>query len=313
MALGAGAHLVAWQAAGAVWAAGVALWSGGRALRQMRLRRTVRRRTRVPVPTLPAQASPPSEPRPTGRQWLQQQTRRLQRLLPPAQWRRLQDQWQLAGFTGSPGPYLLGRWLSGLGGAAVGLGISAAGWGLAGLPWLPPIALGAIGYLLWGAWFRERVRQAQKTLEDQLPMVFDLFAVSLEAGLSFEAAVRRCVPHLPGVAGREWQHVVGDWDRGASRAEGLMALAARTASPELHHFQLWVAQAERTGSGLAVALRVQADRVKQARVQRAREQAALVPVKILFPLVLFIFPAVFVAILGPGLISILHGLAGGGF
>jgi tight adherence protein C len=177
---------------------------------------------------------------------------------------------------------------------------------------LVPVATACIGYLFLGVRLRSRYQQGQNQVEASLPEAFDLISVSMEAGQSFEASLRRTVPRLPGVAGQQFARVVQDLEVGLTRVEALRELAERTQIEELKRFHALLAQAERTGAGMSVVLKAQADRVKQQRVAKAREQAAMIPVKILFPLALFIFPAIFVAILGGGVISMIHAFSHGG-
>jgi tight adherence protein C len=177
---------------------------------------------------------------------------------------------------------------------------------------LVPVGLAIVGYLFMGVRLNTAFQNGQRQIEAALPEAFDLISVSMAAGLAFEAALRRTATHLPGIAGQQFGRVVQDLEVGMTRVEALKGLADRTRIEELKRFHALVAQAERTGASMSNVLRAQADRVKQARVQRAREQAATVPIKILFPLALFIFPSLFVAILGGGIISIVqafgHGL-----
>ena len=218
------------------------------------------------------------------------------------------QRWGLAHLPGPAWLFPLGRW---------GLVVCAFGGGLLvpGFGWLRLAIAGglaAIAYVFPGAWLTARAQQVSHAVERALPDFFDLLGVSMEAGLGFDAALRRCIPHVPGVAGAEWRRVLQDLDRGRTRLEALTVFADRTGLPDLRRFCALVAQAEQTGAGLAVVLHVHAEQAKETRLWRAREQAAAVPVKILFPMVLFIFPAIFVVLIGPGLIAILHGLSHGG-
>jgi tight adherence protein C len=218
------------------------------------------------------------------------------------------QRWGLAHLPGPAWLFPLGRWGLAVGAFAGGLLVPGFGWlrlAIAG-------GLSAIAYVFPGAWLTARAQQVSRAVERALPDFLDLLGVSMEAGLGFDAALRRCIPHVPGVAGAEWRRVLQDLDRGRTRLEALGGFADRTGLPDLRRFCALVAQAEQTGAGLAVVLHVQAEQAKETRLWRAREQAASVPVKILFPMVLFIFPAIFVVLIGPGLIAILHGLSHGG-
>lgn len=168
-----------------------------------------------------------------------------------------------------------------------------------------PLALGLIGYVYVGVHVKTRAQRRMQDLDRRLPEVFDFLSVSVEAGLAFDGALRRLVGKTQGVVHDEFGRVLSDIQVGFTREEALRALAERTRLAELTRFASLVAQSERTGGGIAQILKVQGRRLKEMRVFRAREQAAQLPVKLLFPLVLFIFPTLFVVIVGPGAMSIM--------
>ena len=170
-----------------------------------------------------------------------------------------------------------------------------------------PLGMGAIGYIFMGVRVNTQAQIRLRQLERSLPEVFDLLSVSVEAGLAFDGALRKLVTNLgPGPAKDEFTRVLSDMQLGMSRSEALTALAERTKSRELKRFAGLVAQSDRTGAGIANALKVQARDIKAARAAQAREKAALIPVKIIFPMVLFIFPAIFIVILGPAMLSLIR-------
>ncbi len=169
-----------------------------------------------------------------------------------------------------------------------------------------PIGMGAIGYLFPGIHLRTAAKKHLTDLESALPEVFDILSMSMTAGLAFDGALRQMVSHLTQEpAHQEFFRTLSDMQLGLSRAEALMALAIRTQSPELKRFAQLVTQADRTGSGLAQTLRIQAKEIKELRASQARQKAALIPVKIIFPMIIFIFPAIFLIVLGPALLSLL--------
>lgn len=234
------------------------------------------------------------------------------RLIPAQAQRDLAQKLQVAGFKISAPAFMSLRLA--ITGAMLVLGmiVDASGAVSGSYSLLVPVGLAIVGYLFMGVRLNTAFQTGQHQIEAALPEAFDLISVSMAAGLAFEAALRRTATHLPGIAGQQFGRVVQDLEVGMTRVEALKGLADRTRIEELKRFHALVAQAERTGASMSNVLRAQADRVKQARVQRAREQAATVPIKILFPLALFIFPSLFVAILGGGIISIVqafgHGL-----
>ena len=156
--------------------------------------------------------------------------------------------------------------------------------------WLPDIVL-------------QRIIDARRTaIRRSLPDVLDLLVVSVEAGVGFDGAMQKVVEKSAGPLPDELARVLEQIRLGKSRAEALRETGQRTEVSDLISFVAAVQQAETLGVSIAKVLRVQADAARERRSQRAREAAAKLPVKLLFPLVFFIFPALFVVILGPGAI-----------
>ncbi len=169
-----------------------------------------------------------------------------------------------------------------------------------------PLGMALLGYAFMGVRLNTQAQVRLRVLEHSLPEVFDLLSVSVEAGLAFDGAMRKLLTNLPiGPAKDEFTRLMSDIQLGMTRATALSALAERTKSRELKRFAGLVAQSDRTGSGIASALKVQARDIKETRAAQAREKAALIPVKIIFPMVLFIFPAIFIVILGPAMLSLI--------
>ena len=171
---------------------------------------------------------------------------------------------------------------------------------------LVPLAAAMVGFLLPGIRLNTQAEKRRAAVEQSLPEVFDLLSVSVEAGLAFDGALRRVVENTDGPVHDEFAKVLADMQVGLPRVEALQALSARVRSDHLRRFASQVAQAERTGAGMASTLKIQARDIKYWRSSRAREKAASLPIKIIFPMVIFIFPAVFVVILGPAIVSVVH-------
>ena len=148
-------------------------------------------------------------------------------------------------------------------------------------------------------------------LRRELPDALDLMTISVEAGLSFDAALAQVARNTTGPMAEEFFRVLQEMQIGWGRAEAMRALSDRTDLPELRGFVLAMIQADAFGIPVANVLRVQADEMRVKRTQRAEEAAQKVPVKILFPLIFCIMPALFVVILGPAIIQIFTSLAGG--
>ncbi len=170
---------------------------------------------------------------------------------------------------------------------------------------LAPIALALVVFLYPSVHLNTKVQRRLAEVDRDLPEVFDLLSVSVEAGLAFDGAMRRVVSSMTGAARDEFARVLKDMQLGIPRAESLAALGTRTRSPQLRRFAALVAQSDRTGAGIGPALKIQARDIKDYRSAKAREKAASIPIKILIPMVLFIFPAMFVIILGPAVVSVL--------
>jgi len=157
-----------------------------------------------------------------------------------------------------------------------------------------------------------RIDKRRKAMEKELPDVIDLLVISVEAGLGFDSALGRVVQNVPGEISREFSRTLQETRVGVSRTEALRHLTERTDVDDLNTFVLALIQADQFGVSIARVLRVQAEEMRIRRRQRAQERAFKAPVKLVFPLVLFIFPALFVVILGPAGIAIVDAFSGGG-
>jgi len=151
---------------------------------------------------------------------------------------------------------------------------------------------------------RSKAGQRQHLMQRALPDALDLLSITVEAGLGFDAAVARVARQSGGPLGEELHRVLQEMQIGKSRSDALRDLADRTSIPELKSFVLAMVQADIFGISVAKVLQVQAREMRLKRRQRAEEQAQKVPVKIVFPLILCIFPSLFIVLLGPAVITI---------
>ena len=161
-----------------------------------------------------------------------------------------------------------------------------------------------LSLLLFRFMLKRRVLYFQQAIRKQLPNLLDMLTISVEAGLGFEQALERNSHHLPLELGREVRQILAEINLGKSRRDALRDAVARIGVEEFASFVNAVIQADRLGMGIANVLRVQATETRRRLGEKVKEQAMKAPIKILFPLVLFLFPALFIIILGPAMLRI---------
>ncbi len=144
----------------------------------------------------------------------------------------------------------------------------------------------------------------RKAMEKSLPDIIDLLVISVEAGLGFESAMGRVVQNVPGELAQEFQRTLQETRVGVSRHQALRHMSERTDVDDLNSFILSLIQADSFGVSISRMLRVQAEEMRVRRRQRIQEKAFAAPVKMIFPMMFCIFPAIFIVILGPAAISI---------
>jgi Flp pilus assembly protein TadC len=161
-----------------------------------------------------------------------------------------------------------------------------------------------IGYAFPRTWLKGKVKAKQKLVLKALPDALDLITTCVEAGLGLDAALQRVAEKSEGPLADELQKMLRDVSMGKLRRAAMTELGERTGVDELTNFITAIIQAEQLGVGIAQVLRVQSDQMRTQRRQRAERQAQEAPIKMIFPLVLFIFPAFLAVILGPAVIRI---------
>lgn len=174
----------------------------------------------------------------------------------------------------------------------------------AGLAILMIILLTIVGMFLPAAVINSKGEARQKAIRRAMPDSLDLLLVSVEAGLGFDMALNKVTQQMPGPLSEEIRRALDEIRMGSTREAALRGIARRTGVSELSSFISAVIQSEELGSNIAGTLRVQSDYMRQRRRQLAEEMAQKAPVKLVFPLLFFIFPALFVVILGPAAIRI---------
>jgi tight adherence protein C len=165
------------------------------------------------------------------------------------------------------------------------------------------LAGGALGFHVPDFLLSMRAKRRVDEVCRALPDALDLLAVSVEAGLGFDGAIAKLTDHTDGPLAEEFGLALNEMRIGESRAEALRRMSDRVASPELAGFVRAVIQSDQLGMSLGRILRVQAADSRLRRQAAAEEKAMKAPIKMLFPTVLFIFPGMFVVILGPAVMN----------
>lgn len=200
-------------------------------------------------------------------------------------------------FALSPAQYLAGRVLWGLAFGAVGAWLAAS----FRLPGLWPFLAGfLLGFVYPAIWLKDRIDLRRRQALKSLPFMLDLITLCVESGLNLTGAIGQAVDKGPaGALKDEFARLLRDIRAGKPRSDALRELAARMDMPAVASFVATLIQAEATGMSLGPILRAQADQRRTERFARAEKLAMEAPVKLLFPLIFFIFPCVFAILMFP--------------
>lgn len=171
-------------------------------------------------------------------------------------------------------------------------------WGLS-------LALGLLGFYYPRLWLSQQIRRRKKEILKTLPDALDLMVICVEAGLGFDAAMQRVSERWNNELGKAFSRVLQEISLGRLRKDALRDMAVRVDLPEMTTFVAAIIQAEQLGVSIAKVLHIQADQMRLRRRQRAEELARQAPIKMLFPLVFLIFPAMFVVLLGPAVLIVM--------
>jgi tight adherence protein C len=163
----------------------------------------------------------------------------------------------------------------------------------------------ALAVVFPALWLYSTAAKRVKKIDMSLPDVIDLLVISVEAGLAFDMALSKVVEKIKGPLAEEFARVLNEIKMGKTRQAALKDMSARVGSESLHSFLTMIIQSTVMGFAIGPILRIQSDTMRVARRQRAEETAMKAPIKMVFPLVFCIFPALFIIILGPAAIRIL--------
>jgi tight adherence protein C len=167
-----------------------------------------------------------------------------------------------------------------------------------------PAALAVGGFMTPSIMLSGKTKRRRERIKAELPDALDLLAVSVEAGMGFDGALVKLTEYMEGELIDEFALTLGEIRVGEGRQDALKKMAERVDAPEISSFTRSIIQADQLGISLGRILRVQAADTRLRRQAAAEEKAMKAPVKMLFPTVAFIFPSMFIVILGPALLNI---------
>jgi tight adherence protein C len=172
-----------------------------------------------------------------------------------------------------------------------------------------PAAL--LGFFMPILWLRSKIRKRQKEIIKTLPDALDLLTITVEAGMGFDGALQKVAEKWDNELSKAFAKVTQEMRLGVIRREALKNMDRSTGVPDVTTFVAAIIQAETLGVSIAKILRVQSEQMRIKRRQRAEAEANKAPIKMLFPMVFLIFPALFIVLLGPALLIIMETNFGG--
>jgi tight adherence protein C len=205
----------------------------------------------------------------------------------------------------SPQGFLAAKAAAAIGGLVLGVAVGSSMSGpLGGM--LFAVMAAAVGFIVPDYVVGSRARRRRETIRAELPDALDLLTVSVEAGLGFDGAVAKLIDHMDGPLVEEFELTLNEMRIGESRQDALKRMATRVDAPEVQAFTRAIVQSDQLGMSLGRILRVQAADSRLRRQAAAEERAMKAPIKMLFPTVMFIFPAMFIVVLGPAFLALLE-------
>lgn len=204
----------------------------------------------------------------------------------------------------SPTGYLASKGVLAFLGFVSGQVFAGATGALASRALMLGIVFTLVGFMVPDVFVTFKTRARKEVLRAELPDALDLLAVSVEAGLGFDGAISKLTEHMQGPLADEFALALGEMRIGESRQNALTKMMQRVDTPELSAFVRAIIQADQLGISLGRILKVQAADTRARRQLAAEERAMKAPIKMLFPTVLFIFPAMFIVILGPAFLNL---------
>lgn len=169
-----------------------------------------------------------------------------------------------------------------------------------------PLVAVVMGFILPVLWIRSKINKRKKEIIKSLPDAMDLLTIAVEAGMGFDGALQKVAEKWDNELSRAFAKVVQEMRLGVIRREALRNMSNNMDVPDVTSFVAAIIQADQLGVSIAKILRVQSEQMRTKRRQRAEEQANKAPIKMLFPMVFLIFPALFVVLLGPAVIILME-------
>lgn len=173
-----------------------------------------------------------------------------------------------------------------------------------------PLIAALFGYMAPQSWLSGKIKARRAVIQRALPDALDMLTICVEAGLAFESSLQRVSQQWAGPLSDEFARVVSEIRLGVPRPQALRRLSGRCGVPDVSSFVAVLVQADSMGTSIALVLHSQAEQIRVLRRQRAEERANQAPIKVIMAMLVFIFPALFVVILGPAVPKVLEAFSG---